>query len=195
MNRRHIVRSAYTAIAGLCLLASVSCGGGGGGGGVIVTPDLDFVPDNATPAANTVSMQAGASTLTDFNVEIRVTNIDDFFGAAFHVKFNPAVATFDTASTTGSVLGNPPPQFDVADLGGGELAVVASLQGAVAGIPNATGLLVTLHFASIAETTNSAFTFTPTASRSVQVCPTAGGACSEVQGSLSWSGGKLTVVN
>jgi len=152
-----------------------------------------FTPDNPAPAANTLSMQAGASSGTNFDVQIRATSIDDLFGVAFHVTFNPAVVSFLGSTTAGGILGNPPPQFDVATVAAGEIAVAASLQGAVAGVNNATGVILTLQFQGTGATTNSPITFTPVGSRFIEVCPTAGGACNQVQGSVTWSAGTLTV--
>jgi len=155
-----------------------------------------FHPSNSSPGANTISMQPGTVSSLDFDVEIRVTSIASFFGAAFHVQFNPATATFTGFDATGSVLGSGPGTLFFANpVSGnpGEIAVEASLQGTGAGLPSASGLLLTLHFQATGSTAGNAFGFLPTSSRSAKSCPTAGGTCNEIAGGLTWSGGSLVV--
>lgn len=151
-----------------------------------------FVPADSMPAGDTISMQAGVSSGNDFDIDIFVTDIADFFGAAFHVTWSAAAADYNGFDTTGSILnGMNPLFFSQLVSGQGELAVEASLQGAVAGLPNASGKLITLKFTAKTEVTGSPFTFTPISARLVEECPTAGGACNEIQGSLTWSEGVL----
>jgi hypothetical protein len=150
-----------------------------------------FAPDDPLPGGNTLSMQPGASAGASFDVQVRATGVDDLFGVAFHVTFDPAVVSFLGATTTGGILGDPPPQYDVATIAAGEIAVAASLQGGVAGVNNATGLILTLQFQGLAATANSPITFTPVGARFVEICPTAGGACNA--GNPTWSAGTVTV--
>jgi hypothetical protein len=161
-----------------------------------------FDPDNPVPGASTISMQAGPVNAEDFQIEIRVTTIDDFFGAGFHVRFNsplPASASFlgftpGTIFQAACVAPACQTDFDVEVISAQELAVVATMQGNVAGVDNASGLLMTLSFEAVAETPGNGFTFEPIASRSVKRCPPpAGSACTNIEGTLTWSGGTLTV--
>jgi hypothetical protein len=157
--------------------------------------DPQFTPDDATPGPMTISMQDGAVTDSEFDVEIHVTDIADFFGAAFHVTFDPGSVDFLGHDETGSILSGMNPLFFAAEVAGnpGEIAVEASLQGSGAGLANGDGLLITLRFAATANATGNDFTFEPVASRLVKACPTANEACNEIEGSLSWPGGSLDV--
>lgn len=61
------------------------------------------------------------------------------------------------------------------------------------GIPSATGRLVRLNFTAQSATSGNTFAFLAGGgSRQVQICPTAGGACTDAAGTLTFTGGTLT---
>lgn len=104
MNRRSIFRSAaYAAFFTFVLTTSFACGGGGdsGASGILTAT---FVPDTPSPGANTVSMQAGAASATDFNVRIAVTDTNDVYGAAFDVTYDAARISYQSYDASGSFL-------------------------------------------------------------------------------------------
>lgn len=67
-----------------------------------------FTPSSPSPASNSVTMQAGTVTGDLFDVRIVATNVNDFFGSAFHVTYDPASVTFVSADDTGSFLRDLP---------------------------------------------------------------------------------------
>jgi len=156
-----------------------------------VSPELVFEPD--APSGD-MHMAAGAVDGPVFDIEIKVNDVADFYGAAFHVSFDPDSVDFSSFDTTGSlILGHGAgTYFNAVPIVPGEVAVAASLLGSVAGVPAANGLLITLRFVATATTPSNPFAFTPEASRQVTVCPTAVGSCTDVAGTLVWSGGTLT---
>ena len=152
---------------------------------------LIFDPD--VPPGN-VHMAAGEVDGSSFDIEIRVADVADFYGAAFHVSFDPDSVEFLSFDSTGSfLLGQSAGTYvNAAAVVPGEVAVAASLLGQVAGVPTANGLLLTLRFVATATTPANLFTFAPETSRQVTVCPTAGGTCTDIAGALIWTGGTLT---
>ena len=78
-------------------LVLASCGGGGGNvtGGMMGSGlTAAFTPAQTMPGANSVSMSAGTALDDTFQVDVRVTDIVNFFGAAFRVTFDSASAEF-----------------------------------------------------------------------------------------------------
>lgn len=138
-------------------------------------------------------MAAGVAEGSTFDIEIRVADIDDFYGAAFHVSFDPESVEFARYDSAGSILlgQGSGTSFHASPIVPGEPAVAASLLGQTAGIPDANGLLLTLCFNVTAGGASSVFTFGPEASRKVTICPTAGQACDYVADVLIWTGGAL----
>lgn len=105
MNRRSFFRSAaYAAFFTFVLTTSFACGGGGGDGGTSGILTATFVPDTPSPGANTVSMQAGSTSATDFNVDISVTDTNDVYGAAFDVTYDAARVSYQSYDASGSFL-------------------------------------------------------------------------------------------
>lgn len=86
------------------LALSIGCGGDDndddGGGPLVAT----FTPGSNPPAANTVSMQAGSASGDTFTVLLRVTDINDVFGATFDLNYDPDVLDVVGWSADGSLL-------------------------------------------------------------------------------------------
>jgi len=104
------LRFLLRAFAGIVLASGFalapSCGGGGGGGvGILVAL---FTPSNPSPGPATVSMQPGDQTNDVFEVKIMVTEVNDFFGAAFRVRYPTGSVSFVSADTSQSFLLDPP---------------------------------------------------------------------------------------
>jgi hypothetical protein len=202
---------------GICLTA---CGSGGGnvpptmGGAMAAT----FTPANQTPGINSISMQPGAATGATFEVIVNVTDIVDFFGAAFRIGFDSTTAEFLSSDDSTSFLHNhpeilmPPPdplespgvivQATVDPTDSGNLLVVATFVNTLGYSPGFTPpandqVLLTLTFRATNATAGNAFTFDTTMTREVQTCeprPMIGpGNCMMVSdGNLTWNGGTLT---
>jgi cohesin domain-containing protein len=176
-------------------VSAFACGGGGGSNPPVQPLVASFAPANANPGANTLSM-SGTTTGSAFAVQVNVTGITDFFGAGFHVSFDPATASFSGFTPTGSVLGTNPADTEFhADLvSPGEVAVAATKKGQVQGTNVAgTQLLLTLNFTATGVTNGNAFTFGSAVERLVTTCPAPPTACTELpDNSLTWSGGTMT---
>ena len=165
-------------------------GGGGGNGGASLV--ATFTPA-ATPG--TISM-AGSSAGANFSIQVQVTDVNDFFGAGFHVTFDPASAQFVGFSSSGSVLPGSAVDFDAVLEGPGDVKAYGWITDTnqPAGVDVVgTGTLMTLNFQATAATSNNPFAFGTSANRVVKVCPTQGQACNDLtEPPLSWSGGTLT---
>lgn len=205
MKRRRTAPARRVWLAtGLLALLALSCGGGGGGGGNGGgTPGFapTFTASNPNPAGTSITMAPGAQTGDTFEINIRVTGIQDFYGAAFVVTFDPASADFLNHSQTGSFIvpgAGTSIQFTTQPQAGGRVEVVASRRDESLGGVDAGAtpqLLITLRFQATAETAGNGFAFGPAADREVQVCPTGGAQCSIVNdATITWSGGTLVVV-
>jgi hypothetical protein len=174
-----------------------ACGGGGGDGG----GDNNMGPLIArfTPAATpgTISM-AGSAAGASFSIQVQVTNVNDFFGAGFRVTFDSASAQFVGFSSAGSFLTGPATDFDavINPANAGEVIAYGTIQdlNQSAGIDVAgTATLMTLNFQATAATSSNAFAFGTAANRVVTVCPTMGGACSDLtEPPLTWTGGTMS---
>ena len=194
MNRNPLQRTTGAAVIIAFAVSAFACGGGGGNDNPPAPLIASFTPGNATPAANTLSM-AGTTAGAAFSVQVNVTGINGFFGAGFHVNFDPATASFSGFSSNGSLLGTGAgTDFRAQLVSPGELAVVATRQGQVAGVNvGATQLLITLNFTATAVTPANALTFGTAAERLVTTCPAPPAACTDLpDASLTWSGGTMT---
>lgn len=200
----------FVLLAGICLAA---CGGGGGnvpgGGGIGIT--AAFTSSNPTPGLDSISMQPGKAVNDTFEIEVHVTDLVDFFGAAFRVVFDSTTAEFLSFDDSTSFLKNHPSSpvvniravVDPADPD--SVLVVATLQntfGYTQGItftpPMDDRVLLVLIFRATDPTGGNAFTFGTAMTREVTTCeppPTIGPtpACITVpDGNLTWNGGTMT---
>jgi hypothetical protein len=175
-------------------LASACGGGGSGGGGGTSQLVANFAPDQTGPGSNLMIMGDGPSSGANFTVLVRVSGINDFFGAGFRVQFDDTVAEFVSASGADSFLDDDGAQvfFDTTVLSAGELAVSATIQdpSMPAGVdvaPTETLTLIALNFRATNTTGPSTFDFSNV---EVEICPTANAACSNTVPNLD--GGSLT---
>jgi hypothetical protein len=145
-------------------------------------------------------MQSGTTTGDTFQVRIMVDSIDDFYGAAFGVTFDPAFVDFLSASGAGSFIAGSgvATNFNAVETTAGVLDVIASRQDhSLPGVDaGATPLLlVTLNFRALAATSGSALDFSSDpADLEVQICPVGGQACTIMNdASVHLPGGTLVV--
>lgn len=144
-----------------------------------------------------MSMVSGGASGPAFEVQILATDINEFFGAAFHVIYNPASASFVSHDCSGTFLPTQPAnEFDCQVNGtttpGVVIVVVTRVGQHLPGI-DAVGsrLLIALTFRATSATAGNAFEFDAAAPRIVKTCPAPGAACSDLAG-VTWSGGTLT---
>lgn len=173
-----------------------ACGGGGsdnGGGGNNMGPLVATFTPAASPG--TISM-AGSTSGATFSIQVQVTNVNDFAGAGFHVTFDSTSAQFVGFSSAGTVLTGFTTIFDAVLEGPGDVKAYGYYADASqpAGVDVAgTATLMTLNFMATASTSNNSFAFGTSAGRVVKICPTQGGACSNMtEPPLTWSGGTMT---
>jgi hypothetical protein len=202
MNRRRIVSPRYATaalLAAACMLP-LACGGGGGDRLPPESLDAAFQPANPTPGAMTISMGDALTSGAGFQIPILVTGVDDFFGAAFRVNFNPASAEFAGFSDADSFI----------DTGGGVVVLINAVAGAPgevlvnatrqqgaggAYVPGVTpaapdNLLISLNFIATTETAANTFTFS---SQEVRACDDGTQTCPIVDPvTLTWSGGVMS---
>jgi hypothetical protein len=177
----------------LALAVAWGCGGGGGGGVTPPPSTATFTPYASSPANLSVTMQAGEASGETFEVRIAVTGVNDFFGAGFHVLYDPADVEYVSAEDGTSFLwdGGATCDFLYQD-SGGDVAVAATRRqnqaGTIPGV-NVTGTrdLVVLTFRALRSVTGSVLEFgTPREVRdSAQPAP--GNAIA-----VTWAGGTLT---
>ncbi|HEX6851790.1 MAG TPA: hypothetical protein VF139_10345 [Candidatus Polarisedimenticolaceae bacterium] len=176
MNRRSILRSfAYAAFFACVLTTSFACGGGGGDDTPSGILTATFTPDNPNPGANTVSMQAGSSSATDFNIDVSVTQTNDVFGAAFDVTFPSASVSYQSFDMTGSLLNGAGVTVSttVDPFAPGRLIVaVTRVQNVGGTVPSvdvgATAKLITLRFRARTAFLPTAISFDATQPRQVR---------------------------
>jgi hypothetical protein len=182
----------------LAAAMSVACGGGGGtstpptNGGLVAS----FTPANANPPAQSIAMASGGGSGATFRVDVMVKDVNDFFGAAFPVRFGTGTANFLNHDANGSIIEGAGITLDFrAEPSLNDpsvILVVATRQGAgVTGV-NVAGSqkLITLIFEADGATGGNNFSFDDTAGQRVATrCP-AGQACVDVP--VQWFGGTMT---
>lgn len=92
-------------IRALILAATVvlglHCSGGGGGGGSCIT----FGASGAPGPSDMVATQGSASTCNVVEVALVLTDVNDVFAVSFVADFDPALATYEGFSLSGSQMG------------------------------------------------------------------------------------------
>lgn len=198
MRFERLAAGALALILGATLVGCPAGGGGFTGDGSMLGGGrtTTFTATNPTPGPLTVSMAPGATGTDTFQVRLLVTDVTRFFGAAFRVTYDPAVARFDGFDATGSfIAGAGATDFRAVPdpANPGVLLVNATLQGQLSGV-DAVGsqLLLTLDFDAVATTPGSALGFGGATTRRVTTCPAPPAACTDLgDATLTWSGGTL----
>jgi len=143
----------------IALIVTPACSGSGGGSSLCVS----FV-GLAAPAAPSVSTQSGSSPCGMVVVQFYVTDVDDLFGAAFDVDYDPAEVSYvaSSLSTGGSILGSGGATITALADGStaGKVVVgVSRTNPAMAIDVSGTQLLCSLTFQRVGTTGTSALTF------------------------------------
>ena len=112
-----------------------ACGGGGGaadggGGGGSTNVNAGFVPDVASPGANSVSLAESSSSGNAVTVNVNLTDVSGVYSAGFDLTFDSSRVTFQ-GYTPGSVLeqGGNTPTYAVNQVTAGRIRVGATRQG------------------------------------------------------------------
>jgi cysteine-rich repeat protein len=154
-------------------------------------PTLSFAGGATLPGS--ISLTGGTITDPTFEVLVDVTEVLDFFGAAFRVSFDPSTASFVGFDASGSFLEDAgvTTDYTVSDLGGGQIAIAATrLQNAQGDVPGVdvtgTQTLIALTFQATGPTDANVFTLD--APR--EVCPPEPGCLNPI--SVSWFGGTMS---
>ncbi len=193
MKRPSSTLCLFVLLGGICLAA---CGGGGGnvpgpGSGVTAA----FTSSNPTPGLDSISMQPGEAVDDTFEIEVHVTDLVDFFGAAFRIEFDSTTAEFLSFDDSTSLLYEHPdlitpptppmtaPGVDIRAVvdpaNPGSVLVVATLQqtfGYTQGFtftapdPDGDQVLLVLVFRATDPTGGNAFTFGTAMTREVITC-------------------------
>jgi hypothetical protein len=197
MNRQGRTRSIASFLV-LLLAGAMSVACGGGGGDNVPQPGLSatWVPANQNPGAMTISMGAGSASGTNFTVPVQVTGIDNFFGAAFRVTYDPGSAIYTGFSQSGSVIEETGVTVLISATAGaaGEVLVNATRQqdlggGHVPGVDvTTTSTLITLNFRATVATSGNTFGFS---NQEVNTCEDPPGDTCSVIGGVTWSGGTM----
>jgi hypothetical protein len=95
-----LVVMAYLALA----VASVGCGGGNDSTTSSTAPVGIFTPDTPVPADGSVTLLQGTTSGASVNVRVTVTQVDNFFGAAFRITYDPAALLFNGMDHSTSLL-------------------------------------------------------------------------------------------
>ncbi|HEX5043419.1 MAG TPA: cohesin domain-containing protein [Candidatus Polarisedimenticolaceae bacterium] len=134
--------------------AMIGCGGGSGGdgdavGGPGTTVSADFVADQPSPPASTVSLQKAATSSNLVTVRVDATGVSGIYGAAFDLAFDANLAEY-VGFTHGSFFeqgATTEPNYTVNSPGPGQLVVAVSRTGNVPGVSTtASRTIVNLTF-------------------------------------------------
>jgi hypothetical protein len=200
MNRR-IVSPRFASIVLLAVICTLPLACGGGGGNRLPAEGLTvtFQPANPAPGAMTISMGTALISGAGFQIPIVVTEIDDFFGAAFRVNFDSTTADFAGFSAANSFIdtgGAVVVLINAAVGAPGQVLVNATRQQGAGGayVPGVTpaapdNVLLWLNFRASTETAANAFTFS---NQEVNSCDDGTQTCPIVNPlTLTWSGGTM----
>lgn len=118
------------------LAVATACGGGGGGdsSGGVTTPPLraSFVPDDASPGANTVAMAEGSKNGDSVTVAVNASQVTGLYATAFEVTFEANKLTY-LGYSAGTVFeqGGHTPTYQVGNPSAGRLVIGVSRNGNV----------------------------------------------------------------
>jgi hypothetical protein len=121
--------------------ALIGCGGGSGGdgdalGGGGTTVSADFVADQPSPPASTVTLQRGATSSNLVTVRVDATGVSNIYGAAFELAFDGNLAEY-VGFTSGSFFeqgATTEPNYTVSSPAAGQLVVAVSRTGNAPGV-------------------------------------------------------------
>jgi len=121
--------------------ALIGCGGGGGGdedpvGGGGTTVAADFVADQPSPPAATVTLQKGATSSNMVTVRVDATGVSNIYGAAFELAFDGTLAEY-VGFTHGSFFeqgASVQPNYTVNSPAAGQLVVGVTRTGNAPGV-------------------------------------------------------------
>jgi len=200
MNRR-LVSPRFASIFLLAAVCTLPLACGGGGGNVLPPEGLQvtFQLANPAPGAMTISMGPALIAGAGFQIPITVTEIDDFFGAAFRVNFDAASVDYVDFSATNSFIdtgGAVVVLINAAPGVPGQVLVNATRQqgGGGAYVPGVTpvapdNVLIWLSFRARVATAANNFTFS---NQEVNSCDDGTETCPIVDpATLTWSGGTM----
>lgn len=125
-------------VLGFFVLATMAAACGGGSDVVNNSPSVltgGFTPEVLNPGAKTTAMGVGSTSGSLVTVAVNITNTNGVYGAAFDVRFDPAMASWVSYSH-GSVLetGGHTPTYQVDDSQPGRVVVGASRNGSVSAV-------------------------------------------------------------
>jgi len=147
--RTILMRRVLVVALPLLLLAATACSSGGGPapgpGPGSNTLNGAFTPELANPGPNTMSAAEAGTAAELVTVAIQVTDMQNVFGSAFDLVYDPTLATF-VGWSAGSLLeqGGNSPLYQVSATSSGRLVVGASRSGAVGGA-DANGTVTLIH--------------------------------------------------
>lgn len=100
------MRERFSSVLVLGLLLSAAGVGVGcnSGNDTVTGRQATFTPEVASPGPASMTMLAGSRSNETFTVRIVATGIDDFFGTTFRVVHDPTFVTFESMSTSSSLL-------------------------------------------------------------------------------------------
>ena len=105
---RTMTRSAATVLVTAAYLtltaASVGCGNGNDSTTSSTAPVAVFTPNTATPAAGSITLLAGSTNGASVDVRVTVTEVSNFFGAAFRIAYDPTALLFNGMDSSNSFL-------------------------------------------------------------------------------------------
>ena len=119
--------------------ALIGCGGGSGDGDPVddgsTTVSADFVPEDSSPPASSVTLQRGAASANLITVRVDATGVSSIYGAAFELAFDGTLAEY-VGFTPGSFFeqGGTMPTYQVSSPVPGLIVVGVTRNGAVPGV-------------------------------------------------------------
>lgn len=188
-------------ILAMLALIGFGCGGGSDGGTTISTGlTATFVASDTTPDPQSITMQPSFQSGAVFHVVIRVTDVQDFFGAAFHVTYDTTKVRFDLLDSSTSFLRDggidPVNNLNFTFLAqSGNIAITATRvqdsSGTITGVDvPATGrdlLILEFHALAVTGSASSGISFADPR----EVCDSTQPVCTPI--TVTWSGGSVLV--
>jgi hypothetical protein len=154
---RSLSRSAATlfVIAAYFALTAVAvgCGSDNNTTTSTTTAVASFAPDDNPPANGSITLLSGTTSGASVNVRVTVTEVPNFFGAAFRISYNPTALLFNGMDSSSSFLRagvtDPSQLYFSADAANspGEVVITATRFSPAVPVPvTATSDLVILNF-------------------------------------------------